>query len=61
MNVIESTLRINFKNFHLEKYQYIDIDVYVMFKVKYGLNRMHSTIFTHQVGWFDGKINDIQP
>jgi hypothetical protein len=30
-----------------------------MFKVKYGLNRMHSTIFEHQVGWFDGKGVDI--
>jgi len=60
MNVIESTLRINLNFFHLEN-QYIDIDVYVMFKVKYGLNRMHSTIFTHQVGWFDGKKIDIHP
>jgi hypothetical protein len=32
-----------------------------MFKVKYGLNRMHSTIFAHQVGWFDGKGVDIHP
>jgi hypothetical protein len=30
-----------------------------MFKVKYGLNTMHSTTFAHQVGWFDGKGVDI--
>jgi hypothetical protein len=28
---------------------------------KYGLNRMHSIIFLHQVGWFDGKRVDICP
>jgi len=32
-----------------------------MFKLKYGLNRMHSTIFSHQAGWFDGKGVDIHP
>jgi hypothetical protein len=32
-----------------------------MFKGKYGLNRIHSTIFAHQVGWFDGKGVDIHP
>jgi len=32
-----------------------------MFKVKYGLNKMHSAIFSHQVGWFDGKGVDIHP
>jgi hypothetical protein len=32
-----------------------------MFKVKYGLNKMHSTILAHQVGWFDGKGVDIHP
>jgi hypothetical protein len=26
-----------------------------MFKIQYKLNRMHSTTFSHQVGWFDGK------
>jgi hypothetical protein len=26
-----------------------------MFKIKYGVNKMHLTIFLHQVGWFDGK------
>ncbi len=61
MNVIESTLTISLKNFHLDKYQYIEIDVYAMFKVNYGLNIIHSTIFTHQVGWFDGKRVDIYP
>ncbi len=39
----------------------IEIDVCAMFKVKYGLNRMHSTIFAHQVGWFDDKGVDIHP
>jgi hypothetical protein len=34
-----------------------------MFKVKYGLNIIHSTIFAHQVKWlwFDGKGIDIHP
>jgi hypothetical protein len=32
-----------------------------MFKIKYRLNRMHPTIFSHQVGWFDGKGFDIHP
>jgi hypothetical protein len=32
-----------------------------MFKIKYGLNGMHSTIFTHQAGWFDGKGVVIHP
>jgi len=32
-----------------------------MFKVKYGLNRMHSIIFAHQMGWFDGEGVDIHP
>jgi hypothetical protein len=45
----------------LEKYQYIEIDVYAMFKIKYGLNRMHLITFTHQVGWFDSKGVDIHP
>jgi len=26
-----------------------------MFKIKYGINKMHCTIFSHEVGWFDGK------
>jgi len=32
-----------------------------MFKIKYGLNRMHSSMFANQVGWFDGKGLDIHP
>jgi hypothetical protein len=32
-----------------------------MFKVKYGVNRMHFTIFSEQMGWFDGKGVDIHP
>ncbi len=32
-----------------------------MFKIKYGLNRMHSTIFAHQMGWFNDKGVDIHP
>jgi hypothetical protein len=32
-----------------------------MFKVKYGLNKMYSTTFAHQVGLFDGKGVDIHP
>jgi hypothetical protein len=27
-----------------------------MFKIKYGVNKMHCTIISHQVGWFDGKV-----
>jgi hypothetical protein len=33
----------------------IDVYVYAMFKVKYGVNKMHPTIFSHQVGWFDSN------
>jgi hypothetical protein len=32
-----------------------------MFKIKYRLNRMHSTIFALQVEWFDGKGVNIHP
>jgi len=32
-----------------------EIDVSAMFTIKYGVNIMHSTIFSCQVGWFDGK------
>jgi hypothetical protein len=39
----------------------IEIDVCETFKVKYGLNRMHSFTFLHQVGWFDGKGIDVHP
>jgi hypothetical protein len=45
--------------FHLDTH--IEIDVCEMFKVKYGLNRMHSFTFSHQVGQFDGKGIDIHP
>jgi uncharacterized protein YcfL len=39
-----------------------EVDVYVMFKTKYGINRMHSVIFIfYQVRWFDGKGVDIHP
>jgi hypothetical protein len=62
--VIESTLRINFKNSilkNINKIWNIEINVCVMSKVKYGLNKMHSTIFAHQMGWLDGKGIDIYP
>jgi hypothetical protein len=39
----------------------IEIDVYAIFKVKYGLNVMHSAIFASQVGGFNGKGIDIHP
>ncbi len=39
----------------------MEIDVCRMFKIKYGLNKMHCTMFAHQVGWFDGKGVDIHP
>jgi hypothetical protein len=32
-----------------------------MFKVKYELNRMHSIVFAHQIGWFHGKGVDTHP
>jgi hypothetical protein len=41
---------------NIDKMWNIEIDVYVMFKVQYGLNIMQSTIFSHQVEWFDFKI-----
>jgi len=39
----------------------MEIDVCRMFKIKYGLDKMHCTMFAHQVGWFDGKGVDIHP
>jgi len=59
MYVIESILKTNSMFFHLDTH--IEIDVCEMFKVKYGLSRMHSFTFSHQVGWFDGKGIDIHP
>jgi hypothetical protein len=32
-----------------------------MFKVEYGVNRMHPMTFSHKLGWFDGKGVDIHP
>jgi hypothetical protein len=46
---------------NINKIWNIEIGVYVMFKVKYGVNIMHSIIFSHQVGWFDDKGIDIYP
>ncbi len=59
MYVIESSLRINSIFFPFG--QIFEIDVCAMFTIKYGLNIMHSTIFSYQVGWFDGKGVDIHP
>ncbi len=65
MYVIESTLEINLSFFsistNINKIWKIEIDVCAMFKIKYGLSRMHSTIITHQVGWFEDKGIDIHP
>jgi len=48
MYVIESILKTNSMFCHLDTH--IEIDVCEMFKVKYGLNRMHSLTFSHQSG-----------
>jgi hypothetical protein len=60
--VIESIVKINFI-FSIwtiiNKIQNIKFGVCVMFKIKYGLNIMHSTILSRQGGWFDGKGIDI--
>jgi hypothetical protein len=32
-----------------------------MFKIQYGVNRMHFTTLPHQMGWFDAKEVDIYP
>jgi hypothetical protein len=32
-----------------------------MFKIRYGLNKMHCITFSHQVGWFDSKGVHIHP
>jgi hypothetical protein len=48
----------------IEKYNKIwniEIDVYAMFKVKHGSNRIHSIVFAHQVGWFDDKVVHTHP
>jgi hypothetical protein len=26
-----------------------------MFKINYGIHKMHFNMFSHQVGWFDSK------
>jgi hypothetical protein len=60
--VIESTLRINLRFSiwtNINKLWNIEIDVCAMFKIKYGVNKMHSITFSHHVGWFDGKGVDI--
>jgi hypothetical protein len=31
-----------------------------MFKIKSGLNKIQPIIFSHQVGWFDGRGVDIK-
>jgi hypothetical protein len=58
MYVIESILKINFKNLYLKninKIWNIEIDVCAMLKTKYGVNKMYYIIFSQQVGWFDSK------
>jgi hypothetical protein len=56
---IESTLRIHLNFFsiwtNINKILNIKTDFCAMFKIKYGLNRMHSIISLHHGGWFDGK------
>jgi hypothetical protein len=37
------------------------VDVYVMFKIKYGVSIMHPIIFSHKEEWFDGQGFDIHP
>jgi hypothetical protein len=64
MYVIESTLRINLKFSiwkSINKTWNIEINVCVMFKVKYGLNKMHFAMLAHKVRWYDGKGVDIYP
>jgi hypothetical protein len=64
MYVIETTLKINLFFFiwtNINKIWNIEIEVCVMFKLKHGLNIMHSIIFPDRVGWFDGKRVDIHP
>jgi hypothetical protein len=56
----ESTLNISILT-NINKISNIEIDVCVMFKVKYGLNIIHSTIFAHKVGCFDGKGANVHP
>jgi hypothetical protein len=58
MYIIESTFMF-FIWIKINKICNIEIDVCVMFKIKYGINRMHLTIFLHKVRWFDGKVVDI--
>jgi hypothetical protein len=46
---------------NINKIWNIEIDVCAMFKVKYGLNRMHFFMFSPQVKLFDGKGIDMHP
>ncbi len=65
MYVIESTLRINLIFFfiwtNINKIWNIKVNVCAMFTIKYGLNKMHSTMFSLNVGWFDGNGVDTHP
>ncbi len=48
------------KSFHLDKisirYEFSKKNIFVMFKMKYLINRMQYNILSQQVGWFDGKM-----
>ncbi len=39
----------------LNKIWIFKVYVFVMFKMKYLINRMYCNILSQQVGWFDGK------
>ncbi len=64
MYIIDSSLRkikIKIVWININKIWNIEVDVCTIFKTKYGVNRMHPIIFSHQVRWFDSKGIDIHP
>jgi len=62
--IIEKTLSLNFKFFHLNKisirYQISKMMFCEMFKSN-KVNRMHITILSLKVGWLGGKGVDVHP
>jgi hypothetical protein len=46
---------------HFNKIQNFKVYVFVMFKMKYLINRMQCKILSQQLGWFDGGGQRIKP
>ncbi len=51
---IKKTWIISFEQ-NLNKIWIFKVDIFVMFKMKYLINRMYYNILSQQVGWLDGN------